>query len=275
MLRNSVPSALVGRVETGRSADDPSPNPAELTDLSGRVAVVTGAARGIGRRVAGLLAGAGARVCLGDVDADALEAAVDALRAGGADVTGHVADVTSAGQVDELVVAASSWGGGIDILVANAGRMTSGGVRQTDPQAWDDGLRTNLTGAFLTCRAALPVIERSPAGRIVLLSSGAGSDPRTVAGVAYAVAKAGVAHLGRLLAVELAGSGVTVNIVAPGAVDTEMARGFDDEVLARYAERSPLGRIATPEDVARTVLFLVSDLGRFVNGEVLRVAGGP
>jgi 3-oxoacyl-[acyl-carrier protein] reductase len=249
--------------------------PAELVALPGRVAVVTGAARGIGLRVATLLAEAGASVCLSDRDQDRLTAEVDALQARDLDVTAHRADVTAPAAVQGLVEAAAGWLGRLDIVVANAGQMTTTGVRDTAPQAWEDGLRANLTSAFLTCRAAIPALERSGRGRLVLLSSAAGSDPGTVAGVSYAVAKAGIAHLGRLLAVELSGTGVTVNVVAPGPVDTAMARGFGDQVLAGYARRSPLGRIATPDDVARTVLFLVCDLGGFVNGEVIRVAGGP
>lgn len=253
----------------------PSGDPAALIDLAGRVALVTGAARGIGLQVSRLLADAGAAVCLCDRDDAALRAAVSALAEGGLAAVGEVADVTLPDEVDATVRAAEAWRGQLDIVVANAGRMTSGGVRDTTPDAWDGGLRANLTSAFLTCRAALPALERSPAGRIVLLSSGAGFDPYTIAGAAYAVAKAGIAHLGRLLAVELAGTGITVNTVAPGPVDTDMAHGFGDEALAASAARSPLGRIGTPTDVAGTVLFLVSDLGGFVNGEVIRVAGGP
>jgi 3-oxoacyl-[acyl-carrier protein] reductase len=249
--------------------------PAGLIDLTGRSAVVTGAGRGIGSRVAGLLAQAGAAVCLNDRDGAALHETVSDLRERGLPVTGHTGDVTVAADVEALIATAAGPSGRLDIVVANAGHMTTGGVRQTAPHEWDDGLRTNLTSAFLTCRAALPALQRSPSGRLVLLSSGAGFDPRTIAGVSYAVAKAGIVHLGRLLAVELANTGITVNVVAPGAVDTSMARSFGDDVLAGYADRSPLGRIATPDDVARVVLFLVSDLASFVNGEVVRVAGGP
>jgi 3-oxoacyl-[acyl-carrier protein] reductase len=246
-----------------------------LIELHGRRAMVTGAARGIGLRVAELLGAAGASVCLSDRDTVALDDAVASLRASDLQVTGCPADVTVAAELDRLVAAAAGPSGQLDIVVANAGRMTTGGVRQIGLHEWEEGLRDNLTSAFLTCRAAVPALRRCPAGRLVLLSSGAGFDPRTVAGVSYAVAKAGVAHLGRLLSVELAGTGITVNVVAPGAVDTSMARGFGDDVIAELARRSPLGRIATADDVARVVLFLASDLGGFVNGEVVRVAGGP
>jgi 3-oxoacyl-[acyl-carrier protein] reductase len=248
-----------------------------MTDvrLDGRVAIVTGAARGIGRAIATRLAEAGAAVCLSDRDEAALAAAVDELAGTGARVVGEVADVTVPDDLDRLVATVERWGDGLDVVVANAGRMTAGGIRETDAVAWEEGLRANLTSAFLTCRAAVPALERSGGGRIVLLCSGAAFDPRTVAGLTYAVAKAGVAHLTGLLAVDLAGTNITVNAVAPGAVDTEMARGFGDEVLAGFATRSPLGRIALPSDVADVVLFCICDLGAFVNGQVLRVSGGP
>jgi 3-oxoacyl-[acyl-carrier protein] reductase len=253
---------------------DPGREPAGPADVDGRVAVVTGAARGIGFAVARLLARAGATVWLSDRDEAALAAAVERCSKDGLDAHGYSADATDPDAVSALFEAAAA-DRGVDVVVANAGRMTTGRVRDTDIEAWDAGLRDNLTSTYLTSRAALPALERSRHGRLVLLSSGAAFDPRTAAGTVYAVAKSGIAHLARLLAVELAGSGVTVNAVAPGAIDTDMSRGLGAEVLEQYAQRSPMGRVGTPDDVANVVLFLASDLGGYVNGEIIRVAGGP
>lgn len=245
------------------------------TDLTGRRALVTGAARGIGRSVAVRLARAGASVTLVDLDQAALGATVEELRTMGLEVASAGADLTVEHQVTAVTEEAVERWGGLDIIVANAGRMTNGGVERNDAAAFEAGLRTNLVSAYLTCRAALPHLRRSPHGRAVLMASMAAFDPRTVTGVAYALSKSAIVHLAGILAIELTGSSVTVNAVAPSAVLTEMSQSFGEEVLAGFAARSPLGRIALPEDVADVVLFLASDLGGFVNGQTIRISGGP
>lgn len=245
------------------------------TDLTGRRALVTGAARGIGRSVAERLAGAGASVTLVDLNRVALGETVAELRAMGLEVDSASADLTVEQEVAAVTEEAVARWGGLDIIVANAGRMTNGGVERNDANAFEEGLRTNLVSAYLTCRAALPHLRRSPHGRAVLMASMAAFDPRTVTGVAYALSKAALVHLAGILAIELSGSSTTVNAVAPSAVLTEMSKTFGEEVLAGFAARSPLGRIALPEDVADVVLFLASDLGGFVNGQTIRLSGGP
>ena len=245
------------------------------TDLTGRRALVTGAARGIGRAIAERLATAGASVTLSDLDGQTLSSTVDELRGSGLDVDGATGDLTREPEVMTVVGSAVERWGGLDIVVANAGRMTNGGVEQNDAAMFEDGLRTNLVSAYLTCRAAMPHLRRSPNGRAILMASMAAFDPRTVTGVAYALSKAAIVHLAGILSIELAGTSVTVNAVAPSAVLTEMSRTFGDEVLAGFAARSPLGRIGLPEDVADVVLFLASDLGGFVNGQTIRISGGP
>lgn len=245
------------------------------TDLSGRRALVTGAARGIGLTIARRLALAGAAVTLADLDAGTLESALADLTAEGLEVAGATADVSDETAVQAMVDAAVQRFGGLDIVVANAGRMTHGGVGANDGAALEAGLRINLVSAYLTCRAALPHVRTSPDGRLVLMASMAAFDPRTVTGVAYALSKAAIAHLAGILSVELTGTSVTANAIAPAAVLTEMSSTFGDEVLAAFAARSPLGRIATPDDVADVALFLASDLGGFVNGQTIRISGGP
>lgn len=247
----------------------------EGPDLSGRRALVTGAARGIGRSIAHRLAAAGASVTLADLDAEALDATTSELRSVGLEVAAVTADLMLEPEVVRVTEAAVEQWGGLDIVVANAGRMTSGGVGDNDATAFEQGLRMNLVSAYLTCRAALRYVRASSHGRVVLMSSMAAFDPRTVTGVAYALSKAAIVHLAGILAIELTGTEVTVNAVAPAAVLTEMSRAFGEEVLAGFAARSPLERIALPEDVADVVLFLASDLGAFVNGQTIKISGGP
>lgn len=245
------------------------------TDLTGRRALVTGAARGIGRSVAERIARSGAAVSLADLDAETLSATVGELLSQGLDVSGTVADVTVERDVERMVSATAAQWGGLDIVIANAGRMTHGGVEENDMAALEAGLRINLVSTYMTCRAALPHVRASAHGRLVLMASMAAFDPRTVTGVAYALSKAATTHLAGILSIELTGSTATANAIAPAAVLTEMSSTFGEDVLATFAARSPLGRIAVPDDVADVALFLASDLGGFVNGQTIRISGGP
>lgn len=245
------------------------------TDLSGRSALVTGAAQGIGYAIARRLAVAGAAVTLADINETKLHEAAATLRSEGLSVLATTADLTLESEVTAMVEASQTHWGGLDIVVANAGRMTHGGALSNNQEAFESGLRANLVSAYLTARAAMPHVRESPQGRIILMGSMGGFDPRTVTGIAYAVSKAALAHLAGILAVELTGSSTTVNSIAPSAVLTDMSSAFGQDVLATFAARSPLGRIATPADVADVALFLASDLSSFVNGQTVRVSGGP
>lgn len=243
--------------------------------LAGRVALVTGGARGIGRSIAQRLAVAGASVTISDLDGARLDSTISELRDRGLNIRGVRADMSVAEDVDRMVETTVRDWGHLDIVVANAGRMTTGGVEANDQQQFEDGLRVNLVSSYLTCRSALPHVRRSENGRLILMASMAAFDPRTVTGVSYALSKAAIVHLAGILAIELTGSSATANAIAPSAVLTEMSATFGDEVLAGYAARSPLGRIAVPEDVADLALYLASDLGAFVNGQAIRISGGP
>lgn len=245
-----------------------------MIDLRGQVALVTGASRGIGRATAELLARAGADVGVGyhtrRADALAVVAAVEALGRRAVAVGGDLGDADTAAAVVHETVAAL---GRLDILVANAGTwpVEDVPVARLDAARWHRTIRDNLDAVFHLCRAALAVM--APGGRVVLVSSTAGQ--RGEAGHAdYAAAKGAVIAFTKALAVEAA-PGVTVNCVAPGWVLTDMsAEALAGERGEAVARGIPLGRIASPEDVAGPILFLASPLARHVTGEILNVNGG-
>jgi 3-oxoacyl-[acyl-carrier protein] reductase len=243
-------------------------------DLRGRSALVTGGSRGIGRAVALALAGAGARVTIGyRADAGAAAEVIRAIEAGGGQARAARADLRRPRAAEALVRRAAG-SGGPDILVNNAGIWRGApATRMTDAE-WRATMAINLDAVFRLCRAAAPRMRRRGWGRIVNLSSTAGQ--RGEAGYSnYAATKGAIQSFTKSLAAELGPYGITVNAVAPGWVLTDMTRAALRGAVRRAAEAEiPLGRIAEPEDVAGPVLFLCSDLARFINGEVLNVNGG-
>ena len=244
-------------------------------DLSGRVALVTGGSRGIGRAVAQLLARAGARVAVNYVaDEGAARSLVEEVRASGGEAIALAGDISEAGAARGLVESAVAAWGRLDILVNNAGIWEEDRAGRGDLDVWDRTLAINLRGAFLVTDAAVPHLEKTE-GSIVFVSSTAGQ--RGEAGhSAYAATKGGLVSYTKSLAAELGPRGIRVNCVAPGWVETDLTR----DTLAASARRAeieaaiPLGRVAQPADIAGPVLFLVSDLARHVQGEVLNVNGG-
>jgi 3-oxoacyl-[acyl-carrier protein] reductase len=246
-------------------------------NLQGRVAVVTGGSRGIGRAIAERLAEAGARVIISysGAEAAAVETATAITRQYGLEVQAIRSDVCELRDAERLIETTVEKFGGLDILVCNAGIWEGAAVEAISEELWDRVLDVNLKGTWTICRAAVPVLKRQGAGRIVMISSTAGQ--RGEANVSnYAASKGGQIAFAKSLAVELAPHGVTVNAVAPGWVETEMtARAFTDESFRKSVESTiPLGRIASPDDVALPVLFLCSEWARHITGEVLNVNGG-
>ncbi|MFQ5670032.1 MAG: SDR family oxidoreductase [Acidobacteriota bacterium] len=241
---------------------------------TGRVALITGAARGIGREVARRLARKGARVCLTDCNRDQLIATVEMLRREGADgqVSGEEMDVSRTGQVVDTVQRLVRETEGIDILVNNAGILHDGRIEHLDDEAWQTVLDVNLGGAFRCCRAVVPGMKARGYGRIVNISS------RSWLGNAgqcnYSASKAGVVGLTRSLALELAGSGILVNAVAPGLIDTPMTRSLPPRVRERLLASQPGGRMGTVQEVAAAVAFLASQEASFITGQILYVCGG-
>jgi len=246
-----------------------------LTGREPRQALITGAARGIGKGIARRLAKDGIALILADRDAAELDKTVCELADAGAAVLGLPFDVS-----DEASVAgAFSQIGQLDIVVNNAGIMPrldgrNPRVEETPLALWQSTIAVNLIGVFLICRAAIPLLRNAGAGRIVNISSRAGR-MSTSGNSHYSASKAGVIGFSRVLANELGPDGITVNCIAPSAVESAMHEGAASAGhLARVAQQAPLRRIATAEDVAGGVAYLVSDEASFITGTILDINGG-
>ncbi|MET7335446.1 SDR family oxidoreductase [Nonomuraea sp. NPDC005650] len=251
--------------------------------LPGKVAIVTGGAAGIGEATAAVLAAAGARVVVSDWDGDGAARVATAIAAEGGDAVARGVDVSDAAAVTALVEEVVAEFGGLDILVNNAGIMARRPVLEISPEEFDRILSVNLKGVFYGCQAAGRVMGRG--GRIVNMLSEI-IDRGTAETGSYAAAKKGAEALTRTFAVELGQLGIRVNGVAPAWTITAMTRqrglnkdgefepGRFDEVKEKLAALSPLGVVNDPIDIAYAVLYLVSEAGRNINGQVLRVNSG-
>jgi 3-oxoacyl-[acyl-carrier protein] reductase len=243
------------------------------TNLTDRVALVTGAARGLGRCIAQSLAAAGAKVAGIDVNEECLAEMVAAIRAAGGTAEPIACDVTQSERVGEVVDQVVKKWGKLDILVNNAGVTRDNVLVRMKDEQWDLVLNINLRGTFLFTRAAARPMMKARQGRIINVASVSGlmGNPGQVN---YSASKAGVIGLTRTVACELASRNITVNAVAPGFINTDMTAKLGEEIIQQVRKEIPLGRLGEPQDVADAVLFLASDAASFITGHVLTIDGG-
>jgi len=243
------------------------------TDLTDRVALVTGAARGLGRAIAMTLAQAGAKVACIDVNEETLAETVAAIETAGGTALAVACDVTDSARVDEAVKqVVTSWGG-LNIVVNNAGITRDSLILRMKDDQWDSVININLRGTFFFTRAAIRPMMKSRYGRIINIASVSGlmGNP---AQANYSASKAGVIGLTRTVAREVAKRGITVNAVAPGFIATDMTAKLGDEILDEVRKQIPLGHLGEPQDIADAVLYLASEAAGFITGQVLTVDGG-
>jgi 3-oxoacyl-[acyl-carrier protein] reductase len=243
-----------------------------MINLSGKVALVTGASRGIGAAVAKTLAAQGATVVAAARGSNAEDTASTITLSGGkADAVSL--DVTDPANVEFVVSAAIARHGRIDILVNNAGIAKDQLLVRMKREDWDAVIATNLTAAFTCSQAVLRPMMKQRGGRIINISSVVGQ-MGNAGQVNYAASKAGLIGMAKALAREVASRGITVNVVAPGLIDTDMTKALSAGTSDTWASQIPLGRLGAPQDVAWTVCFLASDEAAYITGQVVAVNGG-
>ena len=241
--------------------------------LTGKVAIVTGASRGIGRSIALALAAQGAKVVASARNAEALDSLVAEIKGQGGEATAVVGDVAVEADAARLVEQAVAAYGQLDILVNNAGITRDGLLLRMKSEDWDAVIDTNLKGAFFCIRAAAKVMTKQKSGRIINISSVVGEMGN--AGQAnYCASKAGLLGLTKSVARELARRNNTGNAITPGFIVTDMTDGMTDKARETMTEQIPLGRLGEADDVAHAVVFLASDLSSYVTGQTLGVNGG-
>ncbi len=243
-----------------------------MIDLTGRIALVTGASRGIGRAIATTLARQGAHV-IAAARAENARATVDDIVAAGGKAELLALDVTDFAAPEAAIAASVGAHGRIDILVNNAGITKDQLMLRMKRDDWDAVVNTNLTAAFALTQAVLKPMIKQRGGRIICISSVVGQGGN--AGQAnYAASKAGLIGFAKSVAQEVASRGITVNVVAPGLIDTDMTRAITDSAHEEWAAKIPLKRLGTPADIAAAVCFLASDEASYITGQVLAVNGG-
>ena len=244
-----------------------------MSELKGKTALITGGARGIGKEIARHLGLAGANIIISDIAAEFARQTAVYLKGNGIETISVSGDVSRPDDVDLMFKTAADAYGGIDILINNAGLTRDSLLARMDEKDWDLVMSVNLKGAFLCTRAASRGMMKKRYGRIVNISSVVGIMGN--AGQAnYSASKAGLIGLTKSSAKELASRNITVNAVAPGYIATDMTKDLPEEAKEKFLKSVPLGRPGMPEDIARAVMFLVSEAASYITGQVIQVDGG-
>lgn len=241
--------------------------------LQDRVALITGASRGIGFAISRILAAAGARLALVAQDAERLQKTAEQLRGQRYAVLNCACDVSVEAEVNAVVARVCDEFGHVDILVNNAGILQAGHITDFSAADWERMLAVNLNSAFYFCRAVAPVMMEQKSGRILNIASITAQTGGVSGSVQYSASKGALLSFTKTLARDLAPHNITVNAIAPGQIETDMG-ALSDEARQRIIGMIPLGRLGTPEDIAYTALFLASDAASYITGATIDVNGG-
>lgn len=243
-----------------------------MNKLSGKTAIVTGAARGLGKGIALKLAQEGANVVVADVLMDSACETAKEIESLGGKAIGLQVDISNLEQVEALFQSAADRFGKVDIVVNNAGINKDAMLHKTSDEQWDKVIAVNLTGTFYMMREAAKRMRDQESGRIINIASA--SWLGNIGQTNYSASKAGVVGMTKTATRELARKNITCNAICPGFIDTDMTRGVPEKVWEMMVAKIPAGRAGKPEDVANLVAFLASDEAAYINGEVINVGGG-
>ncbi|MDH4099105.1 MAG: 3-oxoacyl-[acyl-carrier-protein] reductase [Nitrospirota bacterium] len=242
-------------------------------NLEGKVALVTGAAQGIGKSIALALAKQGATVVISDVNLEKADAVAGEIRGTGRKALAVACNVGSADEVNALFDRVVQEYGQVDVVVNNAGITRDGLLMRLKDEEWDQVININLKGVFLCCRAAIKLMAKKRSGRVINIASIVGA-MGNAGQINYSASKAGVIGMTKTIAKEYAGRNITCNAVAPGFIDTAMTQALPEDVKNLMLSQIPLSRFGSADDVANAVLFLASDEAGYITGQVLHVNGG-
>lgn len=245
----------------------------EIFSLQNRVALITGASRGIGLAMARVFAAAGAQLALVALHPTRLEQAAQALRVEGYAVLDCACDIADDAQVTAAVQRVVAHFGRVDILINNAGILQVGRITDVTSADWERMIAVNLNGAFYFCRAVAPLMIKQQRGRIINISSISAQTGGVSGSVQYSASKGALLSFTKTLARDLAPHHITVNAIAPGQIETDMS-ALSDEARQRIIEMIPLRRLGTPDDIAYAALFLASDAASYITGATIDVNGG-